>query len=46
MEYLGDGLMITPLMKAYKTEARSWYDLARSAIAAVEKYNHLSRKTN
>jgi len=34
------------LMRAYKTEARSWYDLARSAIAAVEKYNHLSRKTD
>jgi hypothetical protein len=34
------------LMRAYKTEARSWYDLARAAIAAVEKYNHLSRKTD
>lgn len=34
------------LMRAYKTEARTWYDLARSAIAAVEKYDHLSRKVN
>lgn len=34
------------LMRAYKTEARSWYDLARAAIAVVEKYNHLSRKTD
>jgi hypothetical protein len=34
------------LMNAYKAEARTWYDLARSAIAAVEKYDHLSRKVN
>lgn len=34
------------LMNAYKSEARSWYDLARTAIAAVEKYDHLSRKVN
>lgn len=34
------------LMKAYKTEARTWYDLAKSAISAVEKYDHLSRKVN
>ena len=34
------------LMRAYKTEARTWYDLARSAIAAVEKYDHLSRKVD
>ncbi len=32
------------LMNSYKAEARSWYDLARTAIAAVEKYDHLSRK--
>jgi hypothetical protein len=34
------------LMNAYKAEARTWYDLARSAIAAIEKYDHLSRKVN
>jgi hypothetical protein len=34
------------LMNAYKSEARTWYDLARSAIAAAEKYDHLSRKVN
>lgn len=34
------------LMRSYKTEARTWYDLARSAIAAVEKYDHLSRKVD
>jgi len=34
------------LMNAYKSEARSWYDLAKTAIAAVEKYDHLSRKVN
>lgn len=34
------------IMNAYKKEARTWYDLARSAIAAVEKYDHLSRKVN
>ena len=32
------------LMKAYKTEARTWYDLAKVAIAAVEKYEAVSRK--
>lgn len=32
------------LMKAYKTEARTWYDLAKVAIAAVEKYDAVSRK--
>lgn len=34
------------LMRAYKTEARTWYDLAKAAIAAVEKYNAVSRKVN
>jgi hypothetical protein len=34
------------LMNAYKSEARSWYDLAKTAIAAIEKYDHLSRKVN
>jgi hypothetical protein len=34
------------LMNNYKKEARTWYDLAKAAIAAVEKYDHLSRKTN
>lgn len=34
------------LMRAYKTEARTWYDLAKSAIAAVEKYNAVSRKVD
>lgn len=34
------------LMNTYKSEAKSWYDLARAAIAAVEKYDHLSRKVN
>jgi hypothetical protein len=34
------------LMNAYKAEARTWYDLAKTAIAAVEKYDHLSRKVN
>jgi hypothetical protein len=34
------------LANAYKSEARTWYDLARTAIAAVEKYDHLSRKVN
>lgn len=34
------------LMNAYKADARTWYDLARTAIAAVEKYDHLSRKVN
>lgn len=28
------------LMNTYKTEARSWYDLARATIAAIEKYDH------
>lgn len=28
------------LIKAYNTEARTWYDLARAAVAAVEKYDH------
>ena len=32
------------LMKAYKNEARTWYDLAKYAIAAVEKYDSVSRK--
>ena len=31
------------LMSAYKSEAITWYDLAKTAIAAVEKYNHISR---
>jgi hypothetical protein len=34
------------LMNAYKTNAKTWYDLARVAIAAAEKYDHLSRKVN
>lgn len=34
------------LMNTYKSDAKSWYDLARAAIAAVEKYDHLSRKVN
>jgi hypothetical protein len=34
------------LMNAYKKEARTWYDLAKVAIAAGEKYDHLSRKVN
>lgn len=34
------------IMNAYKKDARTWYDLARAAIAAVEKYDHLSRKVN
>ena len=34
------------LMNNYKKEARTWYDLAKAAIAAVEKYDHLSRKAN
>ena len=34
------------LMNSYKTDARTWYDLAKTAIAAVEKYDHLSRKVN
>lgn len=34
------------LMRAYKTEARTWYDLAKAAIAAVEKYNAVSRKVD
>lgn len=34
------------LMRAYKTEAKTWYDLAKSAIAAVEKYNAVSRKVD
>jgi hypothetical protein len=32
------------LMKCYKTDARTWYDLAKAAIAAVEKYDAVSRK--
>lgn len=32
------------LMKSYKSEARTWYDLARYAIAAVEKYEAVSRR--
>jgi hypothetical protein len=28
------------LMKSYHNDARTWYDLARAAIAAVEKYNN------
>ena len=27
------------LMNNYKTEARSWYDLARTAIGSLEKYD-------
>lgn len=34
------------LMRSYKTEARTWYDLAKAAIAAVEKYNAVSRKVD
>lgn len=34
------------LMRAYKTEASTWYDLAKAAIAAVEKYNAVSRKVD
>jgi len=34
------------LMNSYKAEARTWYDLARTAIAAVEKYDAVSRKTD
>lgn len=34
------------LSRAYKTEARTWYDLAKAAIAAVEKYNAVSRKVD
>ena len=34
------------LMNMYKTDAKTWYDLARAAIAAVEKYDHLSRKVD
>lgn len=32
------------MMKSYKNDARTWYDLAKSAIAAVEKYDAVSRK--
>lgn len=32
------------LMKSYKSDARTWYDLAKAAIAAVEKYDAVSRK--
>ena len=32
------------LMKSYRSDARTWYDLARAAIAAVEKYEAVSRK--
>lgn len=34
------------IQRAYKTEARTWYDLAKAAIAAVEKYDHVSRKVD
>lgn len=34
------------IMNAYKSDARTWYDLARAAIAAVEKYQAVSRKVN
>lgn len=34
------------LMNAYKGNAKSWYDLAKVAIAAVERYDHLSRKVD
>lgn len=34
------------LMNAYKKESRTWYDLARTAIAAVEKYDHLARRVD
>jgi hypothetical protein len=34
------------LMNAYKSEAKTWYDLARTAIAAVEKYDAVSRKVD
>jgi hypothetical protein len=32
------------MMKMYKSDAKTWYDLARAAIAAVEKYDAVSRK--
>lgn len=31
------------LMNAYKSESKTWYDLAKTAIMAVEKYDHISR---
>jgi len=32
------------LMKSYNTDARTWYDLAKTAIASVERYNHFHEK--
>lgn len=34
------------LLNTYKTDARTWYDLARAAVAGMEKYEHLSRKVD
>lgn len=34
------------LYKSYRSEAKTWYDLAKAAIAAVEKYNAVSRKVD
>lgn len=34
------------LMNAYKSGSKTWYDLAKSAIASIEKYDHLSRKVD
>lgn len=34
------------LMNAYKMNAKSWYDLAKISIAAIERYDHLSRKVD
>jgi len=30
----------------YRSDAKTWYDLARAAIAAVEKYDAVSRKVD
>lgn len=34
------------LMRMYRSDAKTWYDLARAAIAAVEKYDAVSRKVD
>jgi hypothetical protein len=34
------------LMNSYKNGSKTWYDLAKSVIASIEKYDHLSRKVN
>jgi len=34
------------LMKSYKTDARTWYDLAKAAIASVERYDHFYKEIN